>query len=76
MHLFGRWVRTKQKSMKYPFEHGELINHPLDGVSIHPVTTTIQASFLTQLPERKETTKANGDFKTVTQLNSCDGGRN
>ena len=26
-----------------------------DGVSIHPVTTKIQESFLTQLPERKET---------------------
>jgi hypothetical protein len=25
----------------------------LDGVSIHPVTTKIQVSFLTQLPERK-----------------------
>ena len=26
----------------------------------------IQASFLTQLLERKETAQANGDFKTVT----------
>jgi hypothetical protein len=40
--------------MEYSFEHGEGINYTLDGVSIHPVTTTIQASFLTQLPERKE----------------------
>jgi hypothetical protein len=44
----------------------------LDGVSIHPVTTKIQASFLTQLPERKETTQrfhheANDDFKTVSE---------
>jgi hypothetical protein len=35
-----------------------------------PVITKIQASFLTQLPERKETAEgfhheANGDFKTV-----------
>jgi hypothetical protein len=49
----------------------------LDGVSIHPVTTKIQVSFLTQLPERKETTQgfhheANDDFKTVTKLNGCD----
>ena len=36
-------------------EHGEVINYMLDGVSIHPFTTKIQASFLTQLPERKET---------------------
>ena len=55
---------------EYPFEHGEVIHYTLDGVSIHPVTTNIQASFLTQLLERKETTQgshheANGDFKTV-----------
>jgi tetrahydromethanopterin S-methyltransferase subunit D len=49
--------------------HGEVINYTVYGVSIHPITTKIQASFLTQLPERKETTQgfeANGDFKTVT----------
>ena len=48
----------------------EVINYTLEGVSIHPVTTKIQASFLSQLPERKETAKgfyheANSDFKTV-----------
>jgi hypothetical protein len=47
----------------------------LDGVSIHPVTTKIQASFLTQLPERKETAQgfhneANGNFKAVTEFNN------
>jgi hypothetical protein len=45
----------------------------LDGASIHPVTTKKQASFLTQVPERKETAlgfnhEANGDFKTVKSL--------
>jgi hypothetical protein len=46
----------KQKAdMKYPFEHGEVINDTLDGVSIHPVTTNIQTPLLTQLSERKET---------------------
>ena len=40
----------------------------MDGVSIHPVTIKIQASFLIPLPERKETAQgfhheANGDFK-------------
>ena len=49
----------------------------MDGVSIHPVTTKIQVSFLTQLPERKETThgfhhEANGDFKTATEFKGCD----
>jgi hypothetical protein len=49
----------------------------LNGVSIHLVTAKIQASFLTQLPERKETSQgfhheANGDFKTVTDFNGCD----
>jgi hypothetical protein len=46
-------------------------------MSIHPATTKIQASFLIQLPEMKETAQgfhhdANGDFKTVTGLNVCD----
>ena len=46
-------------------------------MSTHPVTTKIQVSFLTQLPERKETAQgfyheANGDFKTVTVLHGCD----
>ena len=52
--------------IEYPFEHGEVINYTLDGASIHPVTTKIQVSFLTQLPERMETAQgfhheANGD---------------
>ena len=52
------------------FEHGEVINYTLNGVSIHPVTTKIQASFLTQLPERQETAQgihheANGGLKKV-----------
>ena len=56
--------------------HGEVNNYTLDGVSIHPVTTKIQVSFLTQLSERKEATQgfhheANGDFKTVTEFNGC-----
>ena len=47
--------KTKLKAdTEYPFEHGEVIHYTLDGVSIHPVTTKIQAPFLTQLPERKE----------------------
>jgi hypothetical protein len=46
------------------------MNHALDGVLIHSVTTKIQASFLTKLAERKETAQGfhyedNGDFKTV-----------
>ena len=68
----GRWV--KQEDIEQPFEQGEFINYTLDGVSIHPVTTKIQESFLTQLPERKETVQgfhheANGDFKRVTEFN-------
>jgi hypothetical protein len=54
---------------------GEVINCTLDGVSIHPVTTKIQVSFLTQLPERKETTQGfHHDFKTVPEFNGCDTG--
>jgi hypothetical protein len=70
-------IYIKKAYAEYPFEHGEVIKSALDGVSIHPVTTKIQASFLTWLPERKETVKgfhheANGDFKTVTEFNGCD----
>ena len=59
----------EKTDIEYPFEHGEVINYTLDGVLIHSITTKIQASFLTQLPERKETAQgvhheANGDFKT------------
>ena len=70
----------KKADIEYPFKHGEVINQTLHGVSIHPVTTQIQAFFLTQLPERKESTQgfhheANGDFKTVTEFNGCDRGK-
>jgi hypothetical protein len=74
----GRWVKIKTSDIEYPFEHGEVINYTLDGVSIHPVTTKIQASFLTLLPERKETAQGfhhetNGDFKIVKSLMSVIG---
>ena len=50
--------KNEKEDIEYPFKHGYLINYTLDGVSIHPVTTKIQASFLTQLPERKETAQS------------------
>ena len=70
----GKKIKTDNE---YPFDHGEVINYTLVGVSIHPVTTNIQVSFLTQLTERRETAQgfqheANGDFKTVTEFNGCD----
>ena len=63
--------------IEYPFEKSEVLNYTLDGVSILPVTTKIQAFFLAQLPERKETTQGfhhedNRDYKTVTEFNGCD----
>jgi hypothetical protein len=66
----------KKADIEYPFEHGEVINYTLDCVSVHPVTTKIQSSFLTQLPERKKPSEgldheAKGDFKTVTEFNGC-----
>ena len=42
----GRWVKKTKAYIQYPFEHCLVINYTLDGVSIHPVTTKIQASFL------------------------------
>ena len=61
--------KKKNKVIDYPFEHGEVINYTLTGVSIHPVTSKIQVTFLTRLPERKETAlgfhhESNGNFKT------------
>ena len=69
--------RIQKAGIEYPFEDVGVNNYNLDGVSIHPVTTMIQASSLTQLPERRETTQgfyheANGDFKTATKFNGCD----
>jgi DNA recombination-dependent growth factor C len=60
--------------IEYPFKHVKVINYTLDGVSIHPVATN---SLLTQWLERNKTApgfqhEANGDFKTVTELNGCD----
>ena len=65
-----RWVNKNQT-----FEHDEVINYTLNGLSIHPVTTKIQASLLTQLPKRKETAQEFqhapiGGFKT--EFNGCD----
>jgi hypothetical protein len=70
----GHLLVDEKADIEYPFEHGEVINYTLYGVSIHPVTTKIQVSFLTQFPERKETAQgfhheANGDFKT--EFNGC-----
>jgi hypothetical protein len=69
--------QNKKADIEYPFEYGEVVNCTLDGVSVHPVTTKITSSFLTQMPERKETAQgfhhgANGDFKTVLEFNGCD----
>ena len=74
--MFSNTSKNNKADIEYPFEDGEVINYTLGGVSIHPVTTKIQAPFLTQLPERKDTTQGfhhetNGDFKTVTEFNGC-----
>ena len=60
----GKKTKT---DIEYSIEHDEVINYTLDGIAIHPVTTKIRATFLTQLTERKETTQGflhetNGDF--------------
>jgi hypothetical protein len=34
--------KNKKADIEYPFEHGEVINYTLDGVSIHTVSTKIQ----------------------------------
>ena len=57
--------------IEYPFKHGEDMNYTLDGASIHPDTTKIQASFQSHLPERKETAQgfhheAHGDFRQLS----------
>jgi hypothetical protein len=55
--------------IEYSFEHGEVIHYSLYGVSIHPVNSPMQASFLTQLPERKKTAQFNTEFKTCVWRN-------
>jgi hypothetical protein len=75
-NLLVEGKRFYKEDIEYPFENGEVNNYTLDGVSTYPVTTKIQASFLTQLPEKKETAQrfhhgAKGDF-AVTDFNGCD----
>ena len=61
--------KKKKTVIEYLFDHGEVINYTLDGISIHPITIKMQASFLTQLTERKENHhEANGDFKSFAEL--------
>ena len=44
--VVGRRVNIKAE-FEYPFEHGDVINYTLDGVSIHLVTAKTQEPFLT-----------------------------
>ena len=65
--------KMKKADVEYPFEHGEVLHYTLDGVSIHPVTTEIQVSCLTQFPERKKTDlgfhhETNSDLKQLQSL--------
>ena len=74
---FCSWWPHQILIVIFNFLMNEVINYTLAGVSILPVTTKIQVSFLTDLPERKESTQgfhheANGDFKTVTEFNVCE----
>ena len=54
VHLLVDGYKFKKANIEYPFEHDKVISYTMDGVSIDPVTTKIQASFLTSLPEKKE----------------------
>jgi hypothetical protein len=63
----GRWENKNNSDIDYPFEDGEVINYTLDCVSILPVTTKVQASFLTQLPLRDFTMRP---MVTLKQLQS------
>jgi hypothetical protein len=49
-HLLVDGYKNKT-DIECPFKYGVVINYTLGGVSMHPVTTKIQASFLTQFPE-------------------------
>ena len=56
-HLYQQMGQNKKADIEYPFDHGEVNIYTFDHLSIHTVTTKTQASFLTQLPERKETSQ-------------------
>ena len=62
--------KIKKADIEYPFEHGQVINYILDGVSIHTVTTKIQAFFLTEFPDWKETAAGFHHQVTLKQLQS------
>ena len=69
----SRCVIIKKADTEYPFEHGEVINYTLGSVSIHPVTTKIQVSFLTRrgrTPLRDFTMRPIAT--TVTEFNVCE----
>jgi hypothetical protein len=66
-------VKIKKQAMNIPWNMEKLLITVRMVYQLHQVTTKIQASFLTQLPKRKETAQkfyheANDDFKTVTGL--------
>ena len=74
-HLLGK--KNKNLTLNIPLSTVKLLITLWMVYQLHPVTTKIHVSFLTQLPERKETAQgfhheANGDFKTVTEFNGCD----
>ena len=59
--------KQNKADLEYPFEYVEMIYYTSDGVSTHPVITKIQAFFITQFLERKETAQGfhhevNSDF--------------
>ena len=60
----------RKADLQYHFELGEVINYMLDGVSIHPVTTKIQASI--QTPVRDFTMRTMVTLKPVTECIGCD----
>jgi hypothetical protein len=66
----GRWVQIKKADIEYPFEHGEVINYPLDGVPIHPVTIKIQVSFTNPVAGEEGNRSGISPMVTLKQLQS------
>jgi hypothetical protein len=42
MAPIGKGVTKKTRGIEYPFEHVEVTNYALDGVSVHPVITSFR----------------------------------
>ena len=69
---------NNKSDIEYLFKPDQVNNYAVDDVLTHPDTSKMQASFWTELQDRKETAQgchheAIGHFKTATEFSVSDG---